>query len=181
MVPGARAAANTRPSTGRALGPLVIAGVLAAVGLAGSWLAIVPGIAVSIVLVLRLAGRPALQLRHPTGSIRRALTEARRAFVLLAATAAFGAMARVGLSVFIPTYLTQAGAGIVLLHHMPGWDEFYRETARRMAQHGYLTICPNLYARLGTGTPDDATAQARSAGAPTDDSAAGAAAGAGAA
>jgi carboxymethylenebutenolidase len=62
------------------------------------------------------------------------------------------------------------GAGIVLIHHMPGWDEYYRETARRYAQHGYLCICPNLYFRLGNGTPDDATAQARAAGGSTDDS-----------
>ena len=60
--------------------------------------------------------------------------------------------------------------GIVLIHHMPGWDEFYRETARRFAQHGYFTICPNLYYRWGSGTPDDATAQARAAGGSTDDS-----------
>ena len=70
------------------------------------------------------------------------------------------------------------GAGIVLIHHMPGWDEFYRETTRRFAQHGYLTICPNLYYRLGNGTPDDATAQARSAGGSTDDSVTGDCAGA---
>jgi carboxymethylenebutenolidase len=60
-------------------------------------------------------------------------------------------------------------AGIVLVHHMPGWDEFYRETARRYAQHGYLTICPDLYCRFGTGTPDDVTATARSQGGPSDD------------
>ena len=26
--------------------------------------------------------------------------------------------------------------GIVLIPHMPGWDEFLRETARRFTQHG---------------------------------------------
>src|SRR5436309_2024912 len=54
--------------------------------------------------------------------------------------------------------------GIVLVHHLPGWDEFYRETARRFAQHGYVTICPNLYSRFGEGTPDDVAARARGAG-----------------
>ena len=44
--------------------------------------------------------------------------------------------------------------GIVLVHHMPGWDEFYREFARRFADHGYLVICPNLYSRFGQGSPD---------------------------
>jgi carboxymethylenebutenolidase len=60
--------------------------------------------------------------------------------------------------------------GIVLVHHLPGWDEFYRETARRFAQHGYVTICPNLYARFGDGTPDDVAARARGAGGVADDS-----------
>ena len=60
--------------------------------------------------------------------------------------------------------------GIVLIHHMPGWDEFYRETARRFAHHGYVTVCPNLYARAGTGTPDDVTAKIRGEGGVADDS-----------
>lgn len=60
--------------------------------------------------------------------------------------------------------------GIVLVHHMPGWDEFYREFARRFAQHGYSVVCPNLYFRAGHGTPDDVAAQARSQGAFSDDS-----------
>jgi carboxymethylenebutenolidase len=58
--------------------------------------------------------------------------------------------------------------GIVLVHHMPGWDEYYRETARRFAQHGYLTICPDLYCRAGHGTPDDVTAKVRDEGGVAD-------------
>jgi carboxymethylenebutenolidase len=60
--------------------------------------------------------------------------------------------------------------GIVLVHHLPGWDEFYREMARRFAFHGYITICPNLYARFGQGSPDDVAAKARGAGGVSDDS-----------
>ena len=26
--------------------------------------------------------------------------------------------------------------GMVLIHHMPGWDEWYFEATRRFAQHG---------------------------------------------
>ena len=37
--------------------------------------------------------------------------------------------------------------GIVLVHHLPGWSEFYIETTRRFAHHGYLAICANLYER----------------------------------
>ena len=33
--------------------------------------------------------------------------------------------------------------GMVLAHHMPGWDEWYRETTRKCENHGYGTICPD--------------------------------------
>src|SRR5262245_7174692 len=55
-------------------------------------------------------------------------------------------------------------SGVVLFHHRPGWDEWYREATRRFAHHGYLAICPNLYARYGHGTPDDVAARVRSEG-----------------
>jgi carboxymethylenebutenolidase len=60
--------------------------------------------------------------------------------------------------------------GVVLIHHMPGWDEFYQEFARRLANHGYTTICPDLYCRFGHGTPDDVAAAVRAEGGVADDS-----------
>jgi carboxymethylenebutenolidase len=54
--------------------------------------------------------------------------------------------------------------GVVLIHHAPGWDEFYREFARRFAEHGYVAIVPNLFERFGHGTPDDVAAAVRAAG-----------------
>jgi carboxymethylenebutenolidase len=60
--------------------------------------------------------------------------------------------------------------GVVLVHHAPGWDEFYREFARRFAEHGYIAIVPNLFERFGHGTPDDVAAAQRAAGGVTDDS-----------
>jgi carboxymethylenebutenolidase len=54
--------------------------------------------------------------------------------------------------------------GMVLIHHMPGWDEWYREAARRFAHHGYAAISPNLYFRAGHGTPEDVTAKVRGDG-----------------
>ena len=59
--------------------------------------------------------------------------------------------------------------GIVLIHHAPGWDEFYQEFARRLANHGYTTLAPDLYCREGHGTPDDIGAQVRAAGGVPDD------------
>lgn len=60
--------------------------------------------------------------------------------------------------------------GVVAVHHMPGWDEFYRELSERLARHGYFVVCPNLYERFGQGTPDDIAARARSQGGVSDDS-----------
>jgi carboxymethylenebutenolidase len=52
---------------------------------------------------------------------------------------------------------------------MPGWDEFYRETARRFTQHGYLAICNNLFSRFGHGKPEEVSARVRSQGGVPDD------------
>src|SRR5688572_20608504 len=68
--------------------------------------------------------------------------------------------------------------GIVLVHHMPGWDEWYREATRKFAAHGYAALCPNLYARNGHGTPEDVAAAVRAAGGIPDKQAVGDIAGA---
>ena len=62
-----------------------------------------------------------------------------------------------------------SGAGpfpaVVLVHHLPGWDDFYMETTRRFAHAGYLAICHNLYEREGgQGNPDDVAAKVRAEG-----------------
>ncbi len=57
--------------------------------------------------------------------------------------------------------------GVVLIHHLPGWSELYIETTRRLAHHGYLAICANLYEREGGGSdgnPDDVAAKVRAEG-----------------
>ncbi len=63
--------------------------------------------------------------------------------------------------------------GVVLAHHLPGWDDWYREATLRFARHGYLALCPNLYFRSGHGTPEDVAAKARAAGGVPDDQAVG--------
>lgn len=74
------------------------------------------------------------------------------------------------------------GAGpfpaMVLAHHMPGWDEWYRETTFKFANHGFVTITPNLYFRSGHGTPEDVAAKVRGEGGIPDDQAVGDLAGA---
>jgi carboxymethylenebutenolidase len=57
---------------------------------------------------------------------------------------------------------------VVLIHHMPGWDEWYREATRKFAHHGYIAISPNLYHREGHGTPAEMAAKVREQGGPPD-------------
>ena len=59
--------------------------------------------------------------------------------------------------------------GVVLIHHLPGWDEWYREATRKFAAHGFAAISPNLYYREGDGTPEDVAARARAHGGAPDD------------
>jgi carboxymethylenebutenolidase len=60
--------------------------------------------------------------------------------------------------------------GVVVIHHMPGYDEATKEITRRFAAHGYLAICPNLYSREAPGaSPDDAAAAARAQGGVPDE------------
>jgi len=60
--------------------------------------------------------------------------------------------------------------GVVVIHHMPGYDEPTLEITRKFAAHGYLAICPNLYWREAPGArPDDAAAAARARGGVPDD------------
>lgn len=63
--------------------------------------------------------------------------------------------------------------GMVVIHHMPGWDEWYREATRRFAHHGYAAISPNLYFRTGHGTPENVASKVRAEGGIADDQALG--------
>lgn len=57
---------------------------------------------------------------------------------------------------------------LVLIPHMPGWDEYCREAARRFTEHNYAVICPNIYARFGSGKPADVARKAREEGGAKD-------------
>jgi carboxymethylenebutenolidase len=60
--------------------------------------------------------------------------------------------------------------GVLVIHHLPGWDSPTKEITRRFASRGYNAICPNLYAREGLEVDaDDAAAAARGKGGVPDD------------
>src|ERR1700744_3771380 len=60
--------------------------------------------------------------------------------------------------------------GVVVIHHMPGYDDSTKEIARNFAFHGYNAVMPNLYWRDAPApSPDDAAATARAKGGVPDD------------
>ena len=59
--------------------------------------------------------------------------------------------------------------GVVIIHHMPGWDGPTKEIARRFAHEGYAAISPNLHFREGKATPEENSASIRAAGGMPDD------------
>jgi carboxymethylenebutenolidase len=65
---------------------------------------------------------------------------------------------------------TRAGKvpGMVVIMHLPGWDEWIIEATRKLAHHGYAAIAPHLYFREGPGSPDDVGARVRAAGGVAD-------------
>src|SRR2546427_40803 len=68
--------------------------------------------------------------------------------------------------------------GVLVIHHLPGWDEWIMEVTRKFAHHGYAALAPHLYFRDGPGSPDDIGARVRAAGGVADEQVVGDAAGA---
>jgi carboxymethylenebutenolidase len=58
--------------------------------------------------------------------------------------------------------------GVLVLHHILGWDEWTTEVARKFAHHGFAAIAPNLFFRFGEGSSDDVAARARPQGGASD-------------
>jgi carboxymethylenebutenolidase len=63
-----------------------------------------------------------------------------------------------------------ARGGVVVIHHLPGYDRATKEIVRRFAELGYDAICPNLHWREAPGAaPDDAAATIRAQGGVPDE------------
>jgi carboxymethylenebutenolidase len=75
----------------------------------------------------------------------------------------------------IPAYLAVPDGdgprgGVVVIHHMPGYDRATKEIVRRFAELGYDAICPNLHWRAApNAAPDDAAAASRAKGGVSDE------------
>ncbi|MFJ1586033.1 dienelactone hydrolase family protein [Streptomyces sp. NPDC088197] len=60
--------------------------------------------------------------------------------------------------------------GVVVIHHLPGYDRPTKEMTRRFAEMGYDAVCPNLFHREAPGAaPDDAAAVGRANGGVPDE------------
>ncbi len=60
--------------------------------------------------------------------------------------------------------------GVVVIHHMPGFDDWSKEVTRTFAVNGYSAVCPHLHYREGPdASPEDASATVRAAGGVPDD------------
>jgi carboxymethylenebutenolidase len=59
-------------------------------------------------------------------------------------------------------------AGVIVVHHMPGFDEWTREVVRRIAHHGYNAVAPDLHFRQGPGTPTEKADRVREQGGQID-------------
>jgi carboxymethylenebutenolidase len=60
--------------------------------------------------------------------------------------------------------------GVVVIHHMPGYDDQTKEIVRHFGQLGYNAVMPNLYWHDAPGAaPDDAAAAGRAKGGVPDE------------
>ena len=90
---------------------------------------------------------------------------------LQAATVTIAGAGGDSIEAYLAEPLGQPGrGGVVVIHHMPGYDPATKEITRRFASMGYAAICPNLYSREAPGaSPDDAAAAVRAAGGVPDE------------
>lgn len=58
--------------------------------------------------------------------------------------------------------------GVLVVHHMPGWDEWTREVIHKIALHGFNTVSPDLHFRQGPGTAQEKSQRVREMGGQID-------------
>ena len=58
--------------------------------------------------------------------------------------------------------------GVLVVHHMPGWDEWTREVVRKLAHHGYNAMAPDMHHRQGPGSVKEKAQRVRDSGGQVD-------------
>jgi dienelactone hydrolase len=56
--------------------------------------------------------------------------------------------------------IARGRGGVVVIHHLPGYDRATKEIVRRFAELGYDALTPNLYSREGLDVPPEDAAAA---------------------
>ena len=98
----------------RAVGPVFIAGVIAAVGLTHSWIAAIPAVLIAFVALKVLGGRDSrLKRAVSKASLRDAIRGNGRPLLLLGLVVLFRSLVIASFQVFFPTFLTQGGSPLV--------------------------------------------------------------------
>ncbi len=59
--------------------------------------------------------------------------------------------------------------GVLVVHHMPGWDEWTRGVVHKIAHHGFNVISPDLHFRQGAGTAQEKSQRVRESGGQVDE------------
>lgn len=58
--------------------------------------------------------------------------------------------------------------GVLVVHHMPGWDEWTREVVHKIAKRGFNVISVDLHFRQGAGSASEKSARVRASGGQID-------------
>lgn len=58
--------------------------------------------------------------------------------------------------------------GVVVIHHLPGWDAWTREVVRKFADAGYSAIAPHLFSRWGPASQEELRTRAFKVWGPPD-------------
>ena len=59
-------------------------------------------------------------------------------------------------------------SGVLVCHHIPGWDEWTCEFVRKIASRGYNVISPNLHSRYEGATAQEQSTAVRASGGQVD-------------
>ncbi len=104
----------TGGEVGRSIGPVFIAATISLLGVGLSWLAALPGILASGILVVRLRRAAAVAVSRTPGDLRGALRSGWRWIAVLSTAMLFRSTANIGFIVFYPTLATSLGASLLV-------------------------------------------------------------------
>jgi len=105
---------STGGELGRALGPIFITSLVAAVGFGNIWLAIIPGALITLLTYSQVSGRSAhIAQKTEPGRLMEAVRARGGALLLLSGVVIFRSLSLAGFQTFFPAYMVENGASLV--------------------------------------------------------------------